>query len=173
MVLIPLYGKTFGLGKIPLSVPMWSLSRIQPLARVVEFFQFASVGGIPQDLKFEGEETFLEIGDKTVIREFVTINRGTGLGGGLTKIGRYCLLMAYAHVAHDCILGDNDILANCATLAGHVILGEHVTVGGLTAVQQFVRIGDFGLYRGTFRHPKRYTAVSENIRGRPSEIIGN
>jgi len=106
-------------------------------------FQFASIGGIPQDLKFEGEETFVEIGDNTVIREFVTINRATGVGGGLTKIGKDCLIMAYAHVAHDCILGDYDILANCATLAGHVILGDHVTVGGLTAVQQFVRIGDY------------------------------
>lgn len=106
-------------------------------------FQFASVGGIPQDLKFQGEETFVEIGDNTVIREFVTINRGTGLGGGLTKIGNDSLLMAYSHVAHDCILGHHAIMANCATLAGHVTLGDYVTVGGLTAIQQFVRIGDF------------------------------
>jgi UDP-N-acetylglucosamine acyltransferase len=106
-------------------------------------FQFASVGGIPQDLKFKGEESFVKIGDNTVIREFVTINRGTELGGGLTKIGSNGLLMAYAHVAHDCILGQNNIMANCATLAGHVILGDYVTVGGLTAIQQFVRIGDY------------------------------
>ena len=106
-------------------------------------FQFASVGGIPQDLKFKGEESFVEIGENTVVREFVTINRGTGLGGGLTKIGNNCLLMAYAHVAHDCRIGDYGIMANCATLAGHVILGDNVTVGGLTAIQQFVRIGDY------------------------------
>ena len=106
-------------------------------------FQFASVGAIPQDLKFKGEDTFVEIGDNTVVREFVTINRGTAGGGGITKIGSDSLIMAYAHVAHDCIVGHHGILANCATLAGHVTLGNHVTVGGLTAIQQFVRIGDY------------------------------
>ena len=106
-------------------------------------FQFASVGAIPQDLKFAGEESYVEIGDNTVVREFVTINRGTEGGGGVTRIGEDCLLMAYVHIAHDCILGRNAILANCATLAGHVVLGDFVTIEGVSAVQQFVRVGDY------------------------------
>ena len=113
------------------------------IGRNCHVFQFASVGAIPQDLKFKGEETYVEIGDNTVVREFVTINRGTSGGGGLTRIGSDSLIMAYAHVAHDCIVGRNAILANCATLAGHVTLGDFVTVGGLTAIQQFVRVGDY------------------------------
>jgi UDP-N-acetylglucosamine acyltransferase len=111
-------------------------------------FQFSSIGAVPQDLKFTGEVTFAEIGDNTVIREFVTINRGTTGGGGLTRIGPGSLLMAYVHVAHDCIVGKNAILANCATLAGHVIVGDNVFVGGLTAIQQFVRIGDYAYIGG-------------------------
>jgi UDP-N-acetylglucosamine acyltransferase len=110
--------------------------------------QFASIGAVPQDLKFKGEVTYVEIGDHSVIREFVTINRGTSGGGGMTRIGADSLLMAYVHVAHDCIVGHHAILANCATLAGHVILGDHVSVGGLTAVQQFVRIGDHAYIGG-------------------------
>ncbi|MBA3030783.1 MAG: acyl-ACP--UDP-N-acetylglucosamine O-acyltransferase [Desulfobacteraceae bacterium] len=110
--------------------------------------QFASIGAVPQDLKFRGEITFVEIGDNTVIREFVTVNRGTAGGGGMTRIGAGSLLMAYVHAAHDCIVGKNAILANCATLAGHVVLGDHVSVGGMTAVQQFVRIGDHAYIGG-------------------------
>ena len=108
-----------------------------------QIFQFASVGAIPQDLKFKGEETFVNIGDDTVVREFVTIHRGTQGGGGVTKIGGSSLLMAYVHVAHDCILGKNAILGNCATLAGHVVVGDFVTVEAFTAIQQFVKIGDY------------------------------
>ena len=111
-------------------------------------FQFASLGAVPQDLKFRGEKTFVTIGDRTVVREFVTINRGTELGGGLTKVGERCLLMAYVHIAHDCSVGNNCILANCATLAGHITLGDSVTLGGLSAVHQFVRIGDYAYIGG-------------------------
>jgi UDP-N-acetylglucosamine acyltransferase len=111
-------------------------------------FQFSSIGAVPQDLKFKGEVTCAEIGDNTVIREFVTINRGTEGGGGVTRIGSGSLLMAYVHVAHDCIVGKNAILANCATLAGHVVVGDNVFVGGLTAIQQFVRIGDYAYIGG-------------------------
>lgn len=102
---------------------------------------FASVGGDAQDLKYAGEETWLEIGEGTQIREFVTVNRGTGHGGGTTRVGAHCLLMAYSHVAHDCQLGDHVIMANGATLAGHVTLEDRVSLGGLTAVHQFTRIG--------------------------------
>ena len=111
-------------------------------------FQFSSIGAVPQDLKFKNEVTKAEIGDHTVVREFVTINRGTEGGGGVTRIGPGCLLMAYVHVAHDCIVGKNAILANCATLAGHVTLGDNVFIGGLTAIQQFVRIGDYAYIGG-------------------------
>lgn len=102
---------------------------------------FASVGGDAQDLKYAGEETWLEIGPRVQIREFVTINRGTGHGGGTTRIGSDCLFMAYSHVAHDCQLGNHVIMANSATLAGHVTLEDNVSLGGLVAVHQFTRIG--------------------------------
>ena len=111
-------------------------------------FQFASVGAVPQSLKFKGELTWTKIGDRCIIREFVTINRGTEEGGGVTRIGNECLLMAYAHIAHDCILGNRVVMANNATLAGHVAIGNFATVGGLTAVHQFVRIGDYAFVGG-------------------------
>ena len=111
-------------------------------------FQFASVGAAPQDLKYEGEETWLTVGAKCVIREFATLHRGTGLGGGITKVGDGNLLMAYSHVAHDCITGDGCILSNNGTLAGHVTLGDYVIVGGLSAVHQFVKIGDHAYVGG-------------------------
>jgi UDP-N-acetylglucosamine acyltransferase len=106
-----------------------------------EVYPFASIGHNPQDQKYRGEASRLEIGEATVIRENVTINPGTEGGGLLTKIGSHCLLMVSAHVAHDCQLGDHVILVNAATLAGHVTLGDHVIVGGLSAIHQFVRVG--------------------------------
>ncbi|MEW6490229.1 MAG: acyl-ACP--UDP-N-acetylglucosamine O-acyltransferase [Thermodesulfobacteriota bacterium] len=105
-------------------------------------FPFASVGTIPQDLKYRGEPTLLEVGERTVIREFTTVNLGTAGGGGVTRVGSDCLLMAYSHVAHDCLLGNRVILANAATLAGHVTVEDFAGIGGLTAVHQFVRIGE-------------------------------
>ncbi|MDZ7758711.1 MAG: acyl-ACP--UDP-N-acetylglucosamine O-acyltransferase [Desulfovermiculus sp.] len=102
----------------------------------------ALIGGPPQDMKYDGEPTVLEIGDQNVIREYVTIHRGTVGGGGVTRLGSQCLIMAYAHVAHDCILGDEVILANAATLAGHVTVHNKAVVGGLSAVHQFVHIGE-------------------------------
>ncbi len=104
-------------------------------------FQFASVGAIPQDLKFSGEVSYLKIGDRNTIREFVTIHLGTKDGGGITTIGNDNLFMAYTHVAHDCIVRNHAVLANAATLAGHVELGDYVILGGLSAVHQFARIG--------------------------------
>jgi UDP-N-acetylglucosamine acyltransferase len=110
--------------------------------------QGAAVGGIPQSVRFEGEETHVRIGSRTIVREFVTINRGTGFGGGLTQIGEECYLMAYAHVGHDCIIGNHSFLVNNATLGGHVIVGDHVNVGAFTAVQQFTAIGDYAFIGG-------------------------
>jgi len=105
-----------------------------------EVFSGSVVGGVPQDLKFKGEETTLEIGNHTVIREHCTLNRGTDFSGK-TVIGAHCLLMAYVHVAHDCIIGDHAILSNASNLAGHVEIDEYAILGGLVAVHQFVKIG--------------------------------
>jgi UDP-N-acetylglucosamine acyltransferase len=105
------------------------------------FFPFSSIGMAPQDLSYAGEPTRLEIGDHNEIREFVTLNRGTVKGGGLTRVGSYTLIMAYTHVAHDCIIGDHVLLANAATLGGHVIVEDWAVVGALCPVHQFVRIG--------------------------------
>lgn len=102
---------------------------------------FAAVGVAPQDLKYAGEPTSAEIGRETVIRECVTISRGTAGGGGTTRVGRNCLIMAYAHIGHDSNIGDNCILANGATLAGHVSVEEWATVGALCPVHQYCRIG--------------------------------
>ncbi|MGL4290497.1 MAG: acyl-ACP--UDP-N-acetylglucosamine O-acyltransferase, partial [Phreatobacter sp.] len=108
---------------------------------------FAALGGPPQDLSYKGEPTRLTIGADCVIRESVTVNRGTPKTG-LTSIGDRCFLMAYAHVAHDCRVGDNVVFANAATLGGHVSVGDFVFLGGLCAVHQFTRIGDFAMVGG-------------------------
>ena len=112
------------------------------------FFPFCSVGMAPQDLSYAGEPTRLEIGDHNQIREFVTINRGTAKGGGLTRVGNHTLVMAYTHVAHDCKIGDHVILANAATLGGHVIVEDWATVGALCPVHHFVRIGTHSFIGG-------------------------
>jgi len=106
-----------------------------------QLYQFSSIGAPPQDLKYSGEQTSLKIGDRNRIREFVTLNRGTAEGGGVTSIGNDNLFMAYSHVAHDCIVNDHAILANGATLAGHVEIESSAILGGLSAVHQFCRIG--------------------------------
>lgn len=111
-------------------------------------FQFASVGAQPQDLKYAGEDSALEIGDENLIREFTTLHKGTTGGGGVTRIGNRNLFMAYAHVAHDCRVGDGCVLANAATLGGHVDIGDHVILGGLAAVHQFTRIGQHAFVAG-------------------------
>lgn len=111
-------------------------------------FPFASLGLAPQDLKFGGEESLLRIGKNNVIREHVTMNPGTQGGGMETVVGDNCLFMVASHVAHDCRIGDHVILANNATLGGHVVVGDHVVIGGLAAVHQFVRIGAHAVIGG-------------------------
>jgi len=111
-------------------------------------FPFSSIGQIPQDLKFHGEPSEVIIGDDNQIRENVTINAGTEGGGMVTRIGSNNILMAYTHVAHDCILGNGIVLANCATLAGHVEVDDQAIIGGLSAIQQFVRIGKLAMIGG-------------------------
>ncbi len=112
-----------------------------------KIFPGAVVGAIPQDLKYAGENSLLEIGDNTTVREFATLNRGTK-ATMTTKIGSNCLLMAYSHVAHDCIIGDNVILANNVNLAGHVTIEDYAIIGGLSAVHQFVKIGGHSMIGG-------------------------
>ena len=113
-----------------------------------EVFPFASIGSPPQDLKYSGEPSKLIIGKKNIIRENVTMNPGTAGGGMLTSVGDHGLFMMGSHVAHDCIVGSNVVLANNATLAGHVTVGSFVILGGLSAVHQFVRIGDHAIVGG-------------------------
>jgi UDP-N-acetylglucosamine acyltransferase len=113
-----------------------------------QIFPHAAVGGIPQDLKYRGEPTKLVIGDRNRFREFCTAHIGTEGGGGVTRIGSGCLLMANSHVAHDVQLGDGCILANCATLAGHVVVEDHVIFGGLSAAHQFTRVGRLAFISG-------------------------
>lgn len=112
------------------------------------FYPFCSVGLAPQDLSYAGEPTRLELGDHNEIREFVTINRGTVKGGGLTRVGSHVLVMAYTHIAHDCRVGDHVILANAATLGGHVIVEDWAQVGALCPVHHFVRIGTHAFIGG-------------------------
>ena len=111
-------------------------------------FPFASIGHSPQDLKYDGELSRLEIGSNNVIREHVTMNPGTQGGGLLTKVGNDCLFMVASHVAHDCLVGDNVVLVNNATLGGHVKIGDFAIIGGLAAVHQFVRIGRHSMIGG-------------------------
>ena len=113
-----------------------------------KIYPFSSIGNDPQDLKFNGEETKLEIGDNNKIREYVTINPGTNGGGGLTKIGNNCLFMVSTHIAHDCIVGNNVILANNVPLGGHAEIEDNVIIGGNSAVQQFTRVGRFAMVGG-------------------------
>ena len=115
---------------------------------------FASLGGPPQDVSYKGEDTVLIVGDNNVIKEYVTMNRGTVHGGGVTRIGNNNFVMAYAHIAHDCTVGNSIIMANCATLAGHVEVADYVIFGGLCAVHQFCRIGKYAFISGVTGVPK-------------------
>ncbi len=117
------------------------------IGRNCNIFPGAVIGAIPQDLKFVGEDTIVEIGDNTTIREFVTINRGTK-AKGKTVIGSNCLLMAYVHVAHDCVIGDQVILVNSVQVAGEVVINDWAIVGGLSAIHQFVHIGAHAMISG-------------------------
>jgi UDP-N-acetylglucosamine acyltransferase len=111
------------------------------IGRDNKIFQFSSIGEMPQDKKYGGEPTLLEIGDRNVIREFCTLNRGTAQGGGATRIGSDNWIMAYVHIAHDCQIGNHTIFANNASLAGHVTIEDHVILGGFSQVHQFCSLG--------------------------------
>ncbi len=112
------------------------------------FYPFCSIGAAPQDISYNGEPTHLEIGDHNTIREYVTINRATAKGSGVTRVGSHNLIMAYTHIAHDCQIGDHVIMANAATLGGHVVVEDWATVGALCPIHHFVRIGKYAFIGG-------------------------
>ena len=121
------------------------------IGQACEIFTGAVIGSIPQDLKYNGEDSTLLIGDRNKIREYVTINPGTEGGGGRTVIGSDCLLMAYSHVAHDCLVGNQVIIANSAALAGHITVEDRAVIGGLVGLHQFVRVGTLSIVGGCSR----------------------
>ncbi len=158
------------------------------IGRDNRIFQFASVGAEPQDKKYAGERSELVIGDRNTIREFTTLNRGTGEGGGTTRIGDDNWIMAYVHIAHDCRVGNHVVFANNATLAGHVEVGDHVILGGFTGVHQFCRIGahafagmgslinadvpPFVMVAGSYARPRGINSEGLKRRGFDSDRIG-
>jgi len=135
-------------------------------------FPWASVGLEPQDTKFRGEPTRLEVGDDNIFREFVTVHRGTAGGGGVTKIGSHNLLMAYVHIAHDCILGNHVIMANGASLAGHVEIGDHAMVGAFCGIHQFCRIGAASFLGSYTVVNKDVLPYSKTSAERPMSVYG-
>ena len=136
------------------------------------FFPFSAIGGEPQDLTYKGEPTRLEIGDDNVFREFVTVNRGTVKGGGLTRVGSHTLIMAYAHIAHDCLIGDHVIMANAATLAGHVTIGEWASVGAFSAVHQFDVVGAHAYIGGGTIVTRDVLPFSKTVAARDAKAYG-
>jgi UDP-N-acetylglucosamine acyltransferase len=142
------------------------------LGKQNRIFPYASLGLDPQDMKYHGEPTRLEIGDSNIFREFVTVHRGTTGGGGVTRIGNHNLLMAYVHIAHDCHLGDRIIMANGASLAGHVEIGDHATLGAFCGIHQFTRIGVhsfLGAYSGVNKDILPYSKTTVD---RPLTVLG-
>jgi UDP-N-acetylglucosamine acyltransferase len=142
------------------------------IGRGNRIFPWASIGLEPQDMKYQGEPTRLEVGDGNVFREFVTVHRGTAGGGGVTRIGNHSLLMAYVHVAHDCRLGDNVIMANGASLAGHVEIQDHAMVGAFCGIHQFCRIGAYSFLGSYTVVNKDIMPYSKTSAPRPMEMLG-
>ncbi len=160
-------------------------TRVDPFAQIKNFtslgktnhiYSYSCLGEAPQDIKYQGQETWLKIGDNNKIREYATLNRGTPEGDGVTYIGSHCFLMAYTHVAHDCRLENGVIMANGATLGGHVHLGQKVVIGGLSAVHQFVHIGEFSFIGGKSGVaqdvPPYLLAAGERVKTYGPNIIG-
>ena len=135
-------------------------------------FPYASIGLDPQDTKYQGEQTYLEIGDENIFREFVTIHRGTAADGGVTRIGSQNLFMAYVHVAHDCQLGNHIIMANGASLAGHVEIGDYAIVGAFCGIHQFTRIGTYSFLGSYTVVNKDILPYSKTTAERPMSVLG-
>ncbi len=146
------------------------VARYTELKAGVTLFHGVVLGTVPQDLKFEGEKTTLVIGEKTTIREYAMLNRGTS-ESGTTTIGKNCFLMAYTHAAHDCQIGDNVIMANAVNLGGHVHIGDYAILGGLVPVHQFVKIGAHCMVGGGFRVQQDVCPYSL-VGGYPLKVVG-
>jgi len=144
-------GENVTIGKGTVVGPHAVIEGVTTIGQECKIFQFASIGAVPQSFKHKGEDTRVIIGDGNVIREFVTIHRGTPYGGGVTRVGNNNFIMAYSHIAHDCLLGDDVVMANAATLAGHIEIGDHSIIGGLTGIHQHVRIGSYAILGGATR----------------------
>src|SRR5579859_734876 len=142
------------------------------LGKQNRIFPYASLGLDPQDIKYHGEPTRLEIGEGNTFREFVTVHRGTTGGGGVTRIGNHNLLMAYVHVAHDCQLGDRIIMANGASLAGHVEIGDYAIVGAFCGIHQFTRIGTYSFLGSYTVVNKDILPYSKTTADRPMSVLG-
>jgi UDP-N-acetylglucosamine acyltransferase len=136
------------------------------------FFPFCAIGGEPQDISYKGEKTRLEMGDNNVVRECVTLNRGTVKGGGVTRVGSHTLIMAYSHVGHDSVVGDHAMLVNGATLAGHVTVEEWAVVGALCPVHQFVRIGAHSYIGGGTTITQDVLPFSKCVQPREVKVFG-
>jgi UDP-N-acetylglucosamine acyltransferase len=147
-----------------------TLERNVRLAADVQVGQGSILGGDPQDLKYEGEESWVEIGEGTVIREYATINRGTA-ASGVTRVGRGCFIMSYVHLAHDCHVGDGVIIANGTQLAGHVTIHDRASLSGLVAVHQFTTIGSFAFVGGMSRVSQDIPPYVKAV-GNPIELYG-
>lgn len=152
--------------------PLTRLTGLTTIGCDNRFESHGSIGAPPQDLKYAGEPTRLEIGDNNVFREFVTLHRGTPGGGGLTTLGSDGLYMAYAHIAHDCHVGSQVIFANNATLAGHVEVGSGSTIGALTAVHQFCRVGEHAFIGGGSIVTKDSMPFMKIVGNRPARCFG-
>ena len=137
-----------------------------------QFYPFTTIGLQPQDLKFKGEDTFLTIGHHNIFREYVNVHRGTQGGGGITRIGNHNFLMAYAHIGHDSQLGDHIIMANAATLAGHVVIEDHATIGAFSGVHQFCRVGTHGYVGGYSVITKDVLPYSKTVSERNTQAYG-
>jgi UDP-N-acetylglucosamine acyltransferase len=142
------------------------------IGKANRIFPWASIGLEPQDLKYHGEATRLEVGESNVFREFVTVHRGTAGGGGVTRIGNHNLLMAYVHIAHDCTLGDHIIMANGASLAGHVEIDDHAMVGAFCGIHQFCRIGAYSFLGSYTVVNKDILPYSKTSADRPMTVLG-
>ncbi len=150
-------------------------TRIDGPAKIGERNQFtgqSSIGTPPQDLKYRGEKTELVIGNDNVFREFVTVNRGTAGGGGISTVGSDNYFMAYSHIAHDCHVGSNTIFANNATLAGHVDVGDHATVGAFSAIHQFCRVGEHAFIGGATIATQDVLPFVKTVGSRPAKTYG-
>ncbi|TXD98251.1 acyl-ACP--UDP-N-acetylglucosamine O-acyltransferase [Psychrobacter frigidicola] len=147
------------------------VTRFTRIGQHNQFYQFSSIGEDPQDLKYAGERTWLEIGDYNTIREACSLHRGTTQDKGLTKIGSHNLLMVNTHIAHDCTIGNHNVIANNAGIAGHVSIGNHIIIGGNSGIHQFCRVDDYSLIGGASLILKDVAAFTM-VSGNPARALG-